>query len=205
MAIGDNYITRDQVKGWMTIQGTEYDTLIDDVVASISREIEDICHRQFNQETAATARVYDPVDARMVVVDDFYTTTGLIVETDDDGDGVFETTWDATDYELRPLNGVANGRTGYPYWQICVRQGSSKRFHQMRSANVRVTASWGWSAVPSAVFQAAKLVAADTFQMKDSRLGIAGSDQFGTVVRVRENVVAKNKLKPYIRRSVICA
>lgn len=202
MSIGDNYITADHVKQWMSLQGTEYDVLIEDVCSAISREIEDYCHRQFNKETAATARVYSPLVQHIAIVEDFYTATGLIVQTDDDGDGVYENTWSASDYELRPLNGVRNGRTGFPYWEIRARRSGTKRFTYSPNANLQVTAKWGWNAVPDNVFQAAKLLAADAFQLKDQRLGIAGSDQFGTIVRVRDNMIAKNKLKSYILKSV---
>lgn len=205
MAIGDNYITADQIKLWMGLQGSEYDVIVEDVATSISRDIEDYCHRQFNQDTSATARLYDPMNQGLVIVDDFYTTSGFILETDDDGDGVFENTWTTADYELRPLNGVRNGRTGWPYWQIVVRHNSTKRFVASPAANVRVTAQWGWAAVPDNVIQAAKQLAADTFQLKDNRLGIAGSDQFGNVIRVRDNMLAKKRLMNYVRGSVFVA
>jgi hypothetical protein len=205
MPIGDNYITADQIKTWMGLQGSEYDAIVEDVAVSISRDIEDYCHRQFNKDAVATARLYDPLSSGLVLVDDFYTTTGLVIQTDDDGDGVFETTWSAADYELRPLNGVRNGRGGWPYWQIRARKGSTKVFTHSPSANVRVTAAWGWAAVPDNVFQAAKQLAADTFQMKDNRLGVAGSDQFGNVIRVRENPFARMRLKNYMKGSVFVA
>lgn len=205
MAIGDDYLTRDQVKLWMNLQGTEYDDIVDYVITSISRDIEDYCHRQFNKDLAPSQRLYDPTNHRQAVVDDFYTTTGFVLETDDDGDGVFETTWTPDDYELRPLNGIRNGRPGEPFWQIRVRRNSTKRFHHSDSANIRVTAAWGWDAIPDNVLQAARQLAADTFQLKDNRLGVAGTDQFGTVIRVRDNQLARMRLKNYIRGSVFCA
>lgn len=202
MAIGDNYITTEQVKTWMSLQGSEYDSIVDDVCAAISRDIEDYCHRQFNKEDTPSARVYVPLSPHQVLTDDFHTSTGLIVKVDQDDDGVFETTLTSGDYELRPLNGVRNGRTGYPFWEIRLRSSASARFCGSRSATVEVTAAWGWAAVPDNVFQAAKQLASDTFQSKDSRMGLAGTDQFGTVIRVRDNVLARNRLKNYVRGSV---
>lgn len=202
MAIGANYITGEQVKLWMSIEGSEFDVIVEDVVTAISRDIEDYCHRQFNQEADASARLYRPTSAGLCMVDDFYTEDDLIVETDDGG-GTFSTTWAASDYELRPLNGVRNGRPGFPYWMIAARSKGFKRFSARPEATVRVTAKWGWSKVPDNVIQAAKILASDTFQLKDSRMGVAGTDSFGTVIRVRDNMMAKNRLKNYVRGSVL--
>lgn len=204
MAIGDSYVTAEQLKDYMSFQGSTQDARIDSVCAAVSREIEDWCHRQFNKADAATARNYRPVDICTAIVDDFFTTTGLIVATDNNDDGVFETTWVAADYELSPLNGVRNGIPGWPYWQIGA-VGFSKRFYGTRHANLQVTAQWGWQDVPAPVSEAALMLAADTFQTKDSRFGVAGSDQFGNVTRVRDNVVAQSKLKHYVRQKVFVA
>jgi hypothetical protein len=49
------------------------------------------------------------------------------------------------------------------------------------------------------------MLASDTFQVKDSRMGVAGSDQFGTIVRVRSNSLVEAKLKHFIRQKVLVA
>jgi hypothetical protein len=148
--------------------------------------------------------VYYPTNTGLVIVDDFWTTAGLIVKTDDDDDGVFETTWTTADYQLEPVNGTHNGVAGWPYWRIAA-IGNSFSFHRFKRASVQVTARWGWQAVPEPVLQAAKILAADTFQLKDSRLGVAGSDQFGQIVRVRDNQTAASKLRHYVRQRVFVA
>lgn len=204
MALGDSYVTPAELKDYMSYQGSAQDARITSVCAAVSREIEDWCHRQFNQATAATTRIFEPTGPHLTVVDDFFTTSGLVIASDDNGDGVFETTWVAADYELRPLNGVRNGLPGWPFWQIKA-VGLSKCFHSTRNANVQVTAQWGWTAIPDPVKEAALMLAADTFQTKDSRFGIAGSDQFGNVTRVRDNVVAQAKLRHYCRQKVFVA
>lgn len=207
MAIGDNYITSDQVKGWISLDPgeTKWDVIIEDVVTSISRDIEDYCHRQFNDSGAVSPRIYKALDRECVLVDDFWTTEGFILQSDDDNDGVFETTWDSTEYELTPLNGIRNGQLGWPYWCITRRHNSQHRFHFSNVAQVQVTAQWGWENVPDSVIQAAKIMAADTFQLKDARLGVAGSDQFGSVVRVKDSGMACKRLKNYVVRSALVA
>jgi hypothetical protein len=205
MAIGDNYLVRSDLVEWMSLQGDQWDSIIDDVIDAISRDIEDFCRRQFNDSGSVSPRVYRAIDHETVLVDDFWTAEGFILQTDDDNDGIFETTWTSDQYELRPLNGIRNGRPGFPYWEIARRHNSQNRFHPNNLAQVQVTAQWGWQSVPTSVIQAAKMLAADTFQLKDSRLGIAGSDQFGTVVRVKDNGMARKRLSNYIRGSVLCA
>lgn len=204
MAIGDNYITTQELKDYMAIQGTGYDARIAAVCSAVSREVEDYCHRQFNQAASATARIYRPKDRYTALVDDFFTTSGLIIQTDNDDDGVFETTWVAADYGLAPENGVRNGRTGWPYWKIDA-VGFSQRYHPTNHPNLQVTAQWGWSAVPPEVKESCLMLGADTFQSKDARFGVAGSDQFGNVTRVRDNVVAMNKLRHFTRQKVFVA
>lgn len=202
MAIGDDYLQVADVKRWIDYQGNVSDDVFAYVITSVSRDIEDYCHRQFNDAGVASARLYAPIDRHRLIVDDFWTTDGLIVQVDEDGDGVFETTWDATDFECRPLNGVRNGRPGWPYWEIRPRPWGSaniRRFHHSDVANVQVTARWGWQTVPDNVLQAGRMLCADTFSMKDNRLGIAGSDAFGNVIKVRDNLLARAKLKDYAR------
>lgn len=202
MALGDPYITRDDLKLYMGLETDEVNDVVDDAIASASREINKFCHRTFHDAGSVSARVFRPLSLHAVYVDDFSTSIGLVVEADNDGDGVFEQTWADGDYELTPLNGVVDGESGWPYTRI-VAVGYSKRFRLTRRTNVRVTARWGWAEVPDLVVQACKILASDTFQLKDSRMGIAGSDQFGQIVRVRDNQMAQNKLRHYARNKVI--
>lgn len=203
MALGDNYITSALLKSYMGIEINTYDVQIADAISSASREIEDYCHRQFNDAGSVSARIFRPTGPCGVIVDDFSTITGLIIQSDDDGDGVFENTWAATDYELSPIDGIRNGQTGWPFWRI--RATGAKRFTNSRRSNVKVTARWGWAAVPTPVIQSTYILASDTFQLKDSRLGVAGSDQFGQIVRVRDNQTAASKLRYYTRQKVYVA
>lgn len=200
MAIGDNYITMADLKAYMSIAGDQYDDRMTSVVSAVSRDVEDWCHRQFNQSDAPTPRVYKPYDRNAVMVDDFLIGTATVA-TDTANDGTYATTWSADDFVTYPLNGVRNGLDGWPQWEIEA-VGNLNHFRDTRRPYAQVTATWGWSAVPQPVIEACLMLGADTFQMKDSRLGIAGSDQFGTVVRVRDSVVAQGKLSRYVFGSV---
>lgn len=197
MAIGDNYATLAELKSYMGNDISGEDDHLTDALNSASREIEIFCNRQFNDAESASARVYYATDARTAFVDDFHTTDGFVLQTDTDDSGDYDLTWAATEYKLRPLNGVRNGVPGWPYFEICAVdfQTFPKGYRPM----VKVTARWGWSAVPDMVHQACKELAASTYALRHARLGVAGSDQFGSIIRVQDNKMAFAKLKPFRR------
>lgn len=199
MALGDPYATRDEIKTYLGIPltDTQDDTLIDDALASVTAEIEDICERQFNKQTTATARIFTPIGPNLCYVDDFHTTTDLVIKTDASGDGTFETTWTTANYELHPVNGVVNGQPGWPYRKIKTRRSAGLTFPSGLSS-VQVTAQWGWAAVPKPVKEACKIATAETFALKDARFGVAGFGAMGDL-RVRDNPMVMKKLKRYMR------
>jgi hypothetical protein len=197
-ALGDPYLTLDELKRYLSMQDdSRFDTDLQDAINSVTEEIEQTCNRQFNKATTATAREFVADAAGFVSVDDFWDAAGLVVET---GTG-YTTTWTiGTDFYLYPLNGVVDGQPGWPYWKIKVSPTGGRSF--VRGQKVRVTAKWGWAAVPDAVKQAAKIKAGSTFQIKDAPFGVAGSDQWGTI-RVRENQMAENKLNRYVKDRIL--
>jgi hypothetical protein len=204
MALGDNYATLDELKAYMSLTGqASMDDQMTDALTTASREIERHCNRQFNNTGTASARVYAPTLPRVVRCDDFYTTTGLILESDDSGDGTFPTVWTSAQYELEPVNGIVDGQLGWPYNKFRALSGLwFPRPWTMRRNVVRVTAKWGWAEVPAPVKQACLLLAAENFQLKDAPLGVAGMGEFG-VVRVRNNRMAADKLNRYCRESAL--
>lgn len=201
MALGADYITRQELKTYMSLEGATEDDLVDAAISSASREIERHCHRQFNDAGAASARVYVAKRCDEIAVDDFWTTTGFKLEIDINGDGTW-TEVAATEYQLSPLNRMRDG-VPWVYWKI--EMVGSTSLPVRKRASVRVTAQWGWEALPSDVKQAVKMLASDTFQLKDARMGVAGSDQFGTIVRVRSNSLVEAKLKHFVREKVLVA
>lgn len=204
MAIGDPYATLPELKSYLRIENTTDDSELIDALAAASRGITDFCKRQFNKETSATARTYKATRSTLAMVDDFHATTGLVVKTDDDEDGIFETTWTTADYELQPLNGVRNGESGWPYWKVLTVASSALTFTVASQATVQITAQWGWAAVPDPVKQACLILAAETFKLRDAPFGVAGFGDFGAV-RVRDNPMARAKLIPYRRNAVLVA
>lgn len=205
MAIGDPYVSRDALKEYLKFKDNDDvdNDLLDDVMDSITAEINNHTGRQFNDAGSASARVYRTEYTDMLLVDDFHTTTGLIIKTDDDADGIYETTWESDEYQLEPLNGVVEGVPGWPYWVIRAVDGERQfPVSSTKRALAQVTARWGWASVPKPVLQSYKILASDTFGLKDTRFGLAGSNEFGGI-RVGENASATRKLQPYIRIPVL--
>lgn len=203
MALGDTYASRTELKAYANISKATHDDLLDDVLDAASRGIEQVCRRQFNDAGSATARVYYPETCYRVEPDDFHTTTGLVVKTDTTGDGTFDTTWAAADYELRPLNGIVSGQTGWPYsdiWSVDTRTFPTGT----RRAPVEITAQWGWASVPNQIKQACLILAEELYKLKDAPFGVAGTNDYGTIM-VRENRMAMKKLMPYIREPLLVA
>ncbi|MFF8831382.1 hypothetical protein [Streptomyces sp. NPDC015131] len=199
MALGDTYATLPQLKAYMGDVFTDpsRDAALGDALNSASREIERYCGRQFNNAGAVSAREFLALNAGRAFVDDFHTTTGLVVEVEG-SDGTW-TPWASGDYKLLPRNGIRDGMPGWPYTEIRAVRGGGKTFPgPYDEAHLRVTANWGWASVPAPVKQACLILAAETFQLRDAPLGVAGTNEFG-VVRVRDNKIAAAKLVPYRR------
>lgn len=208
MAIGDPYVTLAELKDYLFgsehVANTGNDMALTSALESATSEIERHCNRQFNAASSATARVYAPDTAHLVHVDDFHTTTDLVVEVDSSGDGSFSTVVPASSYELYPYNGVVDGQPGWPYQRIRLVGGT--RFPSLwnrRTGTVRVTAQWGWTTVPAPVQQACLIMAAETFKMRDAPFGVAGMDQFGALFRVRDNRIAAAKLARFVKNRIM--
>lgn len=167
--------------------------LIEKAINASSRAVDRWCSggfavaapRRFWRDAAVTVKTWVADDPTMVWVEDISTLTGLIVKTDDDGDGVFETTWTiGVDYQVEPLNGgvVAPDDTATPFafWRIVAT--GWRRFPVFdRRAGVQVTARYGWSAVPDEISQATLLKSVSLFLRKDAPFGVAGVNDFGPV------------------------
>lgn len=176
---------------------TSHDAEFLDALLDVSREIENYCGRSFHTSAAASARLFYPTRWDMAKVHDFYTTTDLEIAVDHGNDGTYETVWSASDYQLEPLNGIVDGQVGWPFWRI--RAVGNHRFPCVSStsrAPLRVTARWGWAAVPDPVRDACLILAVESFKLPDSPFGVGGWGPYG-IVRVRENPTAARKLNPY--------
>lgn len=177
---------------------TQDDPHLQVALDAASEQIDRHCGRSFTLAAVAEARYYTATSKDYVTVDAFQTTTGLVVETDDNGDGTFETTWTVgTDFDLYPYNAAAVGAP----WSRLVRTGTSRSF-PTRARRVKVTAKYGPSAVPAPVEQACLLQALRLFTRRHAPFGVAGSPDVGSEVRLlaRLDPDVEELLRPFRRR-----
>lgn len=201
MTVTNGLITRAALKSYVGIGASDVtrDDQLDDAINAASRAVEHFCGRQFYDAGSATARTFAPEERYWLAVDDFHTTTGLVIKTDEDDDGTFEITWTSSDYELDTT--VKSGTTGWPYTRLRAvgdyifptpTANSSRRF------TVQVTARWGWAAVPEPVRQATLQVAAELYRRKDAPFGIASTVDFGPLRLTSDAVRAvRGLLSPF--------
>ncbi len=89
-----------------------------------------------------------------------------------------------------------DGEEGWPYWII--RAVSGRLFPTSgQRAPLQVTGPWGWNAVPAGVKEACLLVGEETYALKDTRFGVGGVAEWGTI-RVRANPMAMSMISKYI-------
>jgi hypothetical protein len=192
-----NLCTLADLKSALNITTTGQDRALELAVEAASTAVEQWCGRVFTAATSATARVFRPADAWTCQVDDISSTTGLLVATDENDDGTFETSWTASDYELSPLNGKSDGQP-WPYTAMLAVGDYQFPTTTMRSP-VQITARWGWpGGCPSAVQQATLVQAAMVFKSIDAPFGVAGFGEIGALrVTRRLHPTAEMLLEPY--------
>ena len=184
MAITNGYATRNQIKAALRIgtADTIDDDLIDNCAGAASRLIDGYCNRQFWSVGSATTRVYAAEDEFYCNIDDI-AGTAITLRTSGATGGVFDVTWEATDYQLEPLNGRLDGLQ-WSYDKI--RAVGDYLFPTVNGnfgeqALVQVTAVFGWPSVPEPVTQATIIQASRIFKRYDSPLGVAGFGDLGAI------------------------
>lgn len=186
--------------------GTKLDSaLLDKAINATSRAVDRYCGRRFWQDAAPVSRVYRADDRNVTYVDDISTSAGLILATDRHLDGTWADTWAASDYQLEPLNAnaVAAGDEATPFsWYRIVAVGALRFPIDPHRVSVKVTARFGWSAVPDDVNEACILKATSLFRRKDAPYGVAGFADFGPVRVTRRDPDVLDLLGPYVLKAI---
>ena len=196
MALGDKYVSVTDFKAHAEIGDTDDDTEIGNVLDAVSRSIERFCGRQFNDAGSASARVYWPHRPDVIRVDDFHTTTGLVVAYDSGNDGSYGSTVTSSNYTLYPLNGVVDGITGHPWRQI---QLHNTTLPSTDRPTMQVTAQWGWAAVPHPVEAACLIQATRIYRRKHNPGGLSlGTNDFVFRTPAKLDGDVEAMLRPYV-------
>jgi hypothetical protein len=193
------YVEVAELRERMAIDDSAEDALLQAAIDAASDGVDEYCGRTFTVPTAATVepvRMVRALGGRLLFDGfDIANTTGLVVKSDDNDDGVFETTWTiTTDFVLEQL-GARHRSSTWPYQAI---RSVGSRWWPWGSNRdtVQITARFGWPAVPNSVKQATLISAAELWKLKDAPFGVAGFGEFGAL-RVRENPMVAAMLERY--------
>lgn len=196
------YASKEELKQFVGIPTADVadDTVLTLALDSASAQIDAYTDRTFGDDDTVTSRDYMVTDTGRLDVDPISTLTGLVVATDSDDDGTFETTWTlGTDYRVEPLNAAA---AGVP-WDRIVALGTRWFPRLSYRPGVRVTARFGWpgGTAPAAVKHATLIQASRLFKRKDSPFGVAGSVEFGSELRLLAKLDpdVESLVRPYRR------
>lgn len=202
-----DYCTEAEFRAYIKDDTNQDDNSVAAAITSASRAVDAFCDRFFYTQAATInyfwPDLYHGGNPYTVCIDDLATTTSLAVDLDLAGNGTFTTSWTLnTHFVVEPVNRTAGGIVGVPYREL--RSISGNRWPILLNLPwqeppfpvVRVTGTWGWAAVPEPVTQATKVMAAMYYSMAGAPLGVAGIDAYGAM-RVRDNPVAMNLLRPY--------
>lgn len=181
-------ITTSNLKAFIGDASTANDTVYGWAVDAANKWVPTHCQRTFDISSSSSARVYAPTDPTVLRVHDFTGTPTI------SNNGA---TLTAADYQLEPLNGLAMDGSARPYEQIRLLSTTWSQDH-VGEASVTVTAAWGWAALPSEVFEATLILAADLYSNRDKRYGIVSFTEFAGV-RARQNPVVIDMLSAFRR------
>jgi hypothetical protein len=179
------YATLPELKAMRGIDDTDDDLMLGKALVVASRRIDGKTNRRFWLDDEAVARTFSAagrVTAGRLLVDDIGSLDDLVVETGTTG------SWTATtDYETGPDNALSQG---WPVTEL-VASGWSCR--------VRITARWGWPAVPEDIQMATLMLASRLYLRKDSPQGVLNSAEWGPVRVSRWDPDVEALVAPYIQ------
>jgi hypothetical protein len=173
------YTTRNVVKTYLGIPSatSSEDDPIDAAIDAAEAEIDNFTGRGFAVPGSTSAKVYRPINDRVVLVDDIAQTTSLAVKTDTADDGTYDTTLTITSEYILEGNEA-------PYRTIRRVDGSSFPRPTSGRYTVEVTAYWGFGmSIPAAIVQASTVLGARLYQRRSSPLGFQAGLE-GDAVRI---------------------
>lgn len=196
MTITNGYTTLSDFKARFyptSVDDNADDQVIEAVIESVSRMIDNYCGRRFYKNTNDEARYFTALNEDRCMVGDLVSVTTLA--TDEAEDRTYSTTWSSSaDYELYPWNASLDG---VPYSEIRTMPGGGQSFPS-GARNVKVTGVFGWNAVPKSVAEACLIQSARLFKRKDAPFGVTGAAEMGQLqVIPRLDPDVRLLLEPY--------
>ena len=164
--------------------------------AAACRNVRAYCGRSFDVVTASTqasARYYH-ITGGAVWLDDCTEVTAVALDSGDAA--TWATSLTTADYSLTPVGGIgADGSSGWPYTQLVTR--NTYRFTTTNTTipELKVTAKWGWAALPDDVRLATLMVGAELFRAKGGSVETFTAD--GQFIPIRRNALVRDLLREY--------
>jgi hypothetical protein len=194
-----SYATLAEFKAAVGITDTTDDAALQSVLDATDTLIDLYCDRKTGFGTATETRYYTAEDYEYVLTDDLVSITTL--QTDDDANGTYETTWTVgTDYVLAPVNAALDG---FPYTEIDTSVSWPRNFPKDVYIGVKVVGVFGFPAVPAAVKQAEIIQAGAVWNSRTAPFGVIGSADLGGILRMSRALhpEAALILEPYRKRN----
>jgi hypothetical protein len=194
-----SYATLAQFKAAVGITDNTDDAALQNVLDATDTLIDLYCDRKTGFGTASETRYYTAEDWEYVLTDDLVSVTTL--QTDDDANGTYETTWTSgTDYVLAPRNAALDG---FPYTEIDTSVTWPRNFPKDVYLGVKVVGVFGFPSVPSAVTQAEIIQANAVWSSRTAAFGVIGSADLGGLLRMSRALhpEAALILEPYRKRN----
>lgn len=180
MVARTEYANLNELKAFITMDAAvvDRDDMLTIALDAAHDALDADCGRRFYLDGAVSARVYETADrvvpersGETLLIDDVGDVTGLILET---GSGsswsVVSSTW-----RLSPENAIVRAR---PVTGLRVVNGA---WPADGVTQVRVTAKWGWPAVPPRVKEATLLQANRLYARRKSAQGVVGTADWGQI------------------------
>jgi hypothetical protein len=193
-----SYATLAQFKAAVGITDNTDDAALQNVLDATDTLIDLYCDRKTGFGTASETRYYTAEDYEYVLTDDLVSVTTL--QTDDDANGTYETTWTVgTDYVLAPRNAALDG---FPYTELDTSVTWPRNFPKDVYLGVKVVGVFGFPAVPAAVTQAEIIQAGAVWNSRTAPFGVIGSADLGGILRMSRALhpEAALILEPYRKR-----
>jgi hypothetical protein len=200
LAVVNGYATLSDVKAAARITDSIDDSLLEIAIESSSRDIDAYTERVFfNTGATAVTRVYIPENIYLLETDDIISVTSI--KSDTTGEGGFDQTWTATDYQLEPLNGIAGG-IATPFTRIRAIGSLLWPIYEPRDINagqasVQIVARFGFASIPSAIKQATILASLRAYKRYESPTGVLGFSDSGVVRIGRLDPDVERLVAPY--------
>ena len=194
-----SYASLSEFKAAVGITDTVDDGALQAVLDATDTLIDLHCDRKTGFGTASETRYYTAEDYEYVLTDDLVSVTTL--QTDDDANGTYETTWTAgADYVLAPRNAALDG---FPYTEIDTSVTWPRNFPKDVYLGVKVVGVFGFPSVPAAVKQAAIIQGNAVWASRVSPYAVVGSADLGGILRMSRALhpEAALILEPYRKRN----